>query len=444
MAVSAARSVAYDILLKVDQQDSYASELLHSHRLDALSPQDRGLCTELVMGVLRWRSVLDDAISKASSKQVSRLDPEVRISLQIAIYQFLFLERVPTHAAVNESVELVKRARKRSAVPFANAVLRKASADAARPKPPDASASSREVATSYAHPAWLVDRWRETYGPLVAERICAFDQTIPVTAIRLGDESAESELRAEGIELALGELISRARRVVSGDVTHTRAFAERRIVIQDEASQMVALVVGRGVRLLDCCAAPGSKTAALAWHNPEAQIVAAEIHPHRAALLRERVPHKNVEVLTADATALPYGAEFDRVLVDVPCTGTGTLARNPEIKWKLRLEDIADLRNRQLSILRAALNYVAPGGRLVYSTCSLENEENISVVEEALPAATGFRLLNADDELQRLRDAGELAWTDVASLTRGPYLRTLPGMHPSEGFFAAVLQRDEG
>jgi 16S rRNA (cytosine967-C5)-methyltransferase len=442
MAVSAARSVAYDILFKVEQEDSYASELLHSHRLDALSPQDRGLCTEIVMGVLRWRSVLDEAIAKASSKQVSRLDAEVRIALQIAIYQFMFLERVPTHAAVNESVELVKRARKRSAVPFANAVLRKASADAARPKPPDASASSRQVATSYAHPAWLVERWREAYGPLVAERICAFDQQIPVTAIRLGDETVETEIRAEGVELAPGELISRARRVVAGDVTRTKAFAERRIAIQDEASQMVALVVGRGIRLLDCCAAPGSKTAALAWLNPEAQIVAAEIHPHRAALLRERVPQKNVEVLTADATSLPYGAEFDRVLVDVPCTGTGTLARNPEIKWKLRLEDIADLRNRQMSILKAALNYVAPGGRLVYSTCSLENEENGSVIEELLPSAMGFRLLDAAKELQSLREEGELAWADIASLTRGPYLRTLPGMHPSEGFFAAILQRD--
>jgi 16S rRNA (cytosine967-C5)-methyltransferase len=386
--------------------------------------------------------VLDDAIAKASSKQVSRLDAEVRIALQIAIYQFMFLERVPTHAAVNESVELVKRARKRSAVPFANAVLRKASADAARPKPPDASATARQVATSYAHPVWLVELWREAYGPLVAERICAFDQLIPVTAIRLGDDTVEAELRAEGIELAPGELLSCARRVVAGDVTRTKAFADRRIAIQDEASQMVALVVGRGLRLLDCCAAPGSKTAALAWHNPEARIVAAEIHPHRAALLRERVPQKNVEVLTADATSLPYRAEFDRVLVDVPCTGTGTLARNPEIKWKLRLEDIADLRNRQISILQAALNYVAPGGRLVYSTCSLENEENSSVIEELLPSATGFRLLDATDELQKLRDAGELAWTDIASLARGPYLRTLPGMHPSEGFFAAILQRD--
>jgi 16S rRNA (cytosine967-C5)-methyltransferase len=146
-------------------------------------------------------------------------------------------------------------------------------------------------------------------------------------------------------------------------------------------------------------------------------------------------------VLTADATSLPYGAEFDRVLVDVPCTGTGTLARNPEIKWKLRAEDIADLRIRQMAILRAALKHVAPGGRLVYSTCSLENEENKSVVEEVLDGAPNFQLLDANAELQKLRDSGELA-TDVATLTRGSFLRTIPGLHPCEGFFAAIVQRD--
>jgi 16S rRNA (cytosine967-C5)-methyltransferase len=441
VAVSAARSVAFDILLKVEQQDSYASELLHSHRLDALSAPDRGLCTELVMGVLRWQSALDDVIAKSSSKQVSRLDGEVRLALRIAIYQFMFLERVPTHAAVNESVELVKRARKRSAAPFANAVLRKASAEIVRPRPPATGAGARQIAASYAHPAWLVERWVKTYGPLAAEHICAFDQQVPVTAIRFDDESAEHDLQDEGIELAPGILLRRSRRVVSGDLIHAKAFTHRRVSIQDEASQLVALLVGKGIRLLDCCAAPGSKTAALAARNPEAQIVAAEIHPHRAALLRERVPHKNVEVLTSDATSLPFGADFDRVLVDVPCTGTGTLARNPEIKWKLKVEDIADLRDRQLQILRAALKHVAPGGRLVYSTCSLETEENASLVEEALEGIAGFTVLNASDELQKLRESNELAWTDVASLTRGSHVRTLPGLHPCEGFFAAILQR---
>lgn len=442
MAVSPARSAAYDILLKVEQQDSYASELLHSHRLDALSTADRGLCTELVMGVLRWQSALDEVIAKSSSKQVSRLDREVRLALRIAIYQFMFLERVPTHAAVNESVELVKRARKRSAVPFANAVLRNASSEITRPKPPATGATARQVASAYAHPAWLVERWSKEYGPLVAEHICAHDQLVPVTAIRFDDTSAENDLRQEQIELAPGQLLRSARRVVSGDVTHTKAFADRRVSIQDEASQLVALLLGKGIRLLDCCAAPGSKTAALAARNPEAQIVAAEIHPHRAALLRERVPHKNVEVLTSDATSLPYGADFDRVLVDVPCTGTGTLARNPEIKWKLTHDDIADLRTRQLAILVAALKHVAPGGRLVYSTCSLEPEENASVVEEALGGTTGFTIVDATEELQKLSDAQELALSDPSSLTRGRYLRTLPGMHPYEGFFAAIIQRD--
>ncbi len=442
MAVSPARAAAFDILVAVEERDAYASELLHSDRLAPLSPADRGLCTELVMGVLRWRAMLDDAIVTASGKPLSKLDLEVRVALEIGIYQFAFLERVPARAAVNESVELVKRARKRSAAPFANAVLRKAADLHLRPAPPPSGATARQLAAAFSHPAWLVERWNTEYGPLATEHICKHDQAIPETSIRLDSPEDADGLKQEGIELAPGLLVSHARRVVAGDVTRTRAFAERHLAIQDEASQLVALLVGKGSRLLDCCAAPGSKTAALAVANPEAQIVAAEIHPHRASLLRERVPHKHVEVLTASALELPYGAEFDRVLADVPCSGTGTLARNPEIKWKLKLEDLDDLRQRQIAILKAAMKHVAPGGRLVYSTCSLEPEENERVVEEALAATKDFQLLDASAELTRLREAGALSWTDLASLTRGKFLRTIPGQHPAEGFFAAILQRE--
>jgi 16S rRNA (cytosine967-C5)-methyltransferase len=441
MAVSAARSAAFDILLRVEEQDSYASDLLHSDRLNTLTPADRGLCTELVMGVLRWRSLLDGVIVKTSSKPIARLDREVRIALEMAVYQFMFLERVPRHAAVNESVELVKRAKKRSAVPFANAVLRKAADQSAKLAPPAHGSGGKEIADAYAHPKWLVDRWIGEYGVLATEHICAQDQQVPTTMIRVDDPAAEEELIRDGVTLAPGQLVTHARRVLSGDVTHTAAFASRRIAIQDEASQLVALLVGKTSRLLDCCAAPGSKTAALAVANPEAKIIAIELHAHRASLMRERVLHGNVEVLTANAAELPYGAEFDRVLADVPCTGTGTLARNPEIKWKLRAEDIVDLQHRQLTILKAALGHVAPGGRLVYSTCSLESEENSVVVEQALSEVQGFRMVDATAELQRLRDTGLLAWKDLANLVRGPYLRTLPGVHPCEGFFAAIVQR---
>src|SRR5262249_33205569 len=156
-----------------------------------------------------------------------------------------------------------------------------------------------------------------------------------------------------------------------GNVTATRAFRQGRVAIQDEASQLVALLVGKGKNILDCCAAPGGKTRVIAERNPAASIVAVELHPHRARLLRELVRAKNVEVITGDIRELPLASQFDRVLADVPCSGTGTLARNPEIKWRLKAEDLADLQARQLAILQTAMQKVAPGGRVVYSTCSL-------------------------------------------------------------------------
>jgi len=500
MAVALARAAAFDVLLRVEQQDAYASELLHSGQYSKLSVADRGLLTELVMGVLRWRPVLDEEICRFSAKRVEKLDLEVLTALRLGAYQLMFLNRVPGRAAVHESVELVKRARKGSAAPFANAVLRKLAESTSAAKAaeergglnaalkrcsthgssqrseesptqtstnssthssspsPDASdgqsgsetveprqdppgESVHELSQNFAHPLWLVERWVREFGFDRARLVCGYDQHAPQVAIRVPDSEAEAELRKNGIDLALGRLLSSARRVRAGNVSGTRAFAEGRVAIQDEASQLVGLLVGGGARILDCCAAPGGKTRVLAERNPGASIVALELHPHRARLLRKLVSAKNVEVINADVREFKPSACFDRVLVDAPCSGTGTLAPNPEIKWRLKPEDLADLHRRQVEILRAAMRLVAPRGRLVYSTCSLEREENAEVVEEATTAEASFRVLDCRIELDRLRAEGELAWNDIESLLNGTWVRTIPGVHPSDGFFATVLEK---
>jgi 16S rRNA (cytosine967-C5)-methyltransferase len=212
-------------------------------------------------------------------------------------------------------------------------------------------------------------------------------------------------------------------------------------VIQDEGSQLVALLVGRGTKILDCCAAPGGKTRILAERNRNSRIVAMELHPHRARLLRKLVVASNVQVIAADSSKLPTVALFDRVLADVPCSGTGTLAHNPEIKWRLKLEDLADLRVRQLTILRSAMQRVAPGGRILYSTCSLEKEENSAVVESAMSVEPSFCVLDCRVELERLHSQVELRCENVESLCRGPYVQTIPGVHLCDGFFAAILEK---
>src|SRR5260221_565034 len=454
MAVSPARAVAFEILLRVEREDSYAAELLHSDRLSKLSSRDHGLATELVMGVLRWQSLLDQRLAAASSQKLERLDGEVLAALRLGVYQLQFLSRVPAHAAIFESVELVKAARKRSAAPFVNAVLRKVAKTgvgeivANITKSPDSMA----LAENAAHPPWLVERWAEHYGIEGARQICTYNQTVPGTAIHIHDDQAhdeqahdhqsDAELSAAGMQLSPGRLLSAARRVIAGDVTGTRAYEEGRVSIQDEASQLVALLAGRGETILDCCAAPGSKTALLARRNPRARVFATELHPHRARLLQSlsRVP--NVYVVAADARHLPFTFTFDRILADVPCSGTGTLARNPEIKWRLKAEDLHDLQSRQVAILKSVLAQLAIARRLVDSTCPPEHEANEAVVEAALVGRTEFKVADLKRELEQLRQSGELAsGFDIASVLAGPYLRTIPGVHPCDGFFAAMIER---
>ncbi|MGA8761643.1 MAG: transcription antitermination factor NusB, partial [Candidatus Sulfotelmatobacter sp.] len=435
--VSPARTAAFDILFRVERESSYASELLHSRTYNRLTTADHALATELVFGVLRWRSLLDLQIAGCSAQPLAKLDLEAVIALRLGLYQLRWLSRVPARAAIYESVELVKRARKRSAASFVNAVLRKLAQltlEADERSPDEGYESVESIAHEFAHPRWLVERWAREYGIETVRRICRYNQSVPATAIRLRRPDADKELQAEGIDLKPGGLLAAARLiqhsdVTRGDVTKSRAFRAGLCVIQDEASQLVAAVAGGGARVLDCCASPGGKTLAMADHNPDAQIVAVDLHPHRTRLLRKllrigdesHAAPSNIRVLTADARNLPFAGSFDRVLADVPCSGTGTLARNPEIKWRLKPEDLADLQQRQVAILRSTMAQVAPRGRLIYSTCSLEREENEDVIERALAGDTAFRVLDCRAALDVLRESRELIWNDSASLTRGPY-----------------------
>ena len=441
MSVSPARNAAFEILMRVETTNAYASELLHSSRFGRLSTADLALVTELAMGVLRWRSVLDGKIAELSAQSLARLDPEVLTALRLGAYQLSFLDRIPPHAAINESVELVKQARKRSAAGMVNAVLRKISGS-------HFSQMRREVGhpsidCSSTHPLWLVERWIETYGREATQKICKYDQAVPPTAVRISSgESAQGRIFGFGdAPTEPGRLLARAG-VVTGDaVTRSEAFREHRLIVQDEASQLVALLVGTGANILDCCAAPGGKTRIIAQQNPDATVIALDLHPHRARLMRKLVKEANVRIVAGDARRLPFSRQFDCILVDAPCSGTGTLARNPDIKWRLKPEGLVRLQQYQIEILAAAMSRVADGGRIVYSTCSLEPEENEQVVEKTLAASHSFHVVDCKTEIDKLRDSGELIWTDPDSLSSGLFLRTVPGVHPCDGFFAAVLER---
>lgn len=442
MPVSPARHLAFDVLTAVGE-GGYAADLLHSTWARGLALPDRRLATEIVMGVLRFRAQLDYVIERAARRTAARIDTVALTALRIGVYQLRFLSRVPASAAVHESVEMTKEHAPQLAG-FVNAVLRHASGEpiaALLAAEPDLK-RRREV--EFSHPAWLLERWSRNFSPEMAARIAEFDNDVPPVAIRFTTDAADAALPEE-IVMAPGRLLRSALRVTSGDITKTEAYRAGRVWVQDEASQLVAHLLDPSSRhrILDACAAPGGKTALLAALAPEAGVVAVEVHPHRARLLRRRMP-ATVHVVGADATRpLPFRRGFDRILVDAPCTGTGTLARNPEIRWRLTPSDPVRLAALQMAILKATVQALEPGGRLVYSVCSIEPEEGPGVIAALLAANSQLGIVPAGRVLDALEAAGQLAedHPPLTAITAGPYLRILPGAAATDGFFAAVIER---
>ena len=350
-AVSSARAISFRILLNV-HAGGYASDLLRQETT-ALDSRDAALAETLVFGCLRYQSQLDFLIAHFSGRPQPKLDLEVRIALRLGIFQLRYLDRIPAHAAVAESVELVKAAHKRSAAPFVNAVLRKVNRDPVR---------WPDRATELSLPAWMLERWDRHYGREVATGIA---------------------------QAALAE-----------PEVYTNPDTGRQ---QDIGAQSIVplLEIEPGMTVLDLCAAPGNKTAqAIAAGG---RVTAGDRYLRRLA----EVPQQAARVVLDAAAPLPFAALFDRILIDAPCSGTGTLARNPEIKWRLQPSDLPVFQARQRKMIEQALPYLRPGGLLVYATCALEREENEGVVD-------GFAV--------------------AENRTR------IPGQNPGDGFFAAVIK----
>jgi 16S rRNA (cytosine967-C5)-methyltransferase len=459
MSISTARTIAFDVLLRVAEQGAYADDALRTELDDAVNTEDAGLATELAFGVLRWQRLLDFVIDRYLKKSTNTADVEVRIALRLGVYQLLFLDRVPARAAVHESVELVKRARKRSAAALVNAILRKASKDPSPGNSP-ADAVARLLPTGlplaerfgiqYSHPTWMVERWLRIYGEERTRILVQANNRAPILSGYLLDpqrsDDAMLSLQRAGCRIQNGQLLRSALVFEGGNTGASEAVRRGWVAIQDEASQAVGhlLSVDRGNAVLDMCAAPGGKTLLVSRAaGTQGHIVAADLHEHRVRAMRERFEHvgvRNVETIVLDGTKpLPFERAFDRILVDVPCSGTGTLARHPEIRWKLLPEDLRDLHDRQARLLQNALPHLAPNGRLVYSTCSLEPEENEFVVREVLDALGGtFKIA---DPLASIANILQLAVQAKSVVSADGFFRTFPPEHGTDGFFAAVIEK---
>jgi len=445
--VAPARAAAFEILRTLERGSCNSDELLYRPAVEKLTPQDRNLTTNLVMGTLRWQLALDARIAALLTRP-KPLEPSVQVALRLGAFQLLYLDRVPVYAAIGESVELAKCGGNKFAAGMVNAILRKIAAEA-KPNEVVDAANGAELATVYAHPQWLAERWVSNFGMPSARLICEYNQEPAPTFVRLTSEKAERELLQEGIELTPANFLENVRRVTRGDITSTAAFRDRLVRIQDEGSQLVAEIAGHGQRILDACAAPGGKTAILAERNPGAAITAYDISKKRLAgmqrMLQATSSKANINFMLADATNLKLEAEFDLVLCDAPCSGTGTLARHPEIRHRLNPEELNRQRDRQVAILSAVMHGVKPGGRLLYSTCSLEREENEEVVHKCLEGRDDFELVRVDQEIEGLEHEGILHSAGAerlrATASVNGCLRTLPGVHACDGFFAALFTR---
>jgi 16S rRNA (cytosine967-C5)-methyltransferase len=405
------------------------------------------------MGVLRWRGELDFQLEELSGRATSSLDSEIATILRMGVYQIRFLERIPKAAAVNEAVELTKAAHKRSATGLVNAVLRRCpeGKGAIRPERFDDLDDAMRASVRRATPTWLLERWARNFGQEgmagddVAVRLAWASTQVPPTVLRAVDPAQDmprlrDELAAGGVKTRPGRFSGRALVVESGNVQASQALREGRVVIQDEASQLVADVLApqAGQRVLDLCAAPGIKAGQMAQALGSGILVTCDLSASRLRTMARLLPPwlpKAVQWLAIrlDATqALPFGCQFERVLLDAPCSGTGTLARNPEIKWRLRPADLRRLAESQVKMLKRALGSLSSSGRLVYATCSLEPEENEGVVERVLEESPGCEAVS--------RAELKSAYPELAPLfdAKG-YLRTRPDLHALDGFFAAII-----
>lgn len=431
MKISPARLAAFEILTKIETEKAFSSILLPNYE-QSLSLKDRSLCHEITLGVLRRQIYLDRIIEDFTVNK--KLDSAVVIVLRIGLYQILFLDKVPAYSAINESVNLVQKAKKTSAKGLVNAVLRRATREKIDLK---FSNEIEKLSVETSNPLWLIEKWIEQFGFDETEKLARANNEISKIAFR-----ATSKISAENSDFIKNyeksEFLENCYIAEKFSSELFKMAENGEIYVQDEASQMVAEIVDLRENdcFLDVCAAPGSKTTRIASRkentNERNLLVAGDLYEHRVEFLKENCRRQSVEfvnIVRYDAEkSLPFAEEsFDFVLLDAPCSGTGTIRHNPEIRYFLRENDFSDLASKQLKLLENASKLVKQGGNLIYSTCSLEQEENEKVVEKF--TAENRKFVKTVPPLPEI------------FLTEENFARTFPHKNDTDGFFIALLKR---
>ncbi len=429
-----ARRIAYDLLRKVELEGLFSDDAVNSPAVACLDLRDRHLATELVMGTLRWQGLLDHVLRQASSKPWRGVDPRLRVLLRMSLHQMWQMDRIPDHALVNDAVEMVKRTTASGAGSFVNAILRRLGRE--RPWTNPGFLDSCPAWDRVSLPRWLWKRWTKRFGEERAREYALSLNEVPRMVLRVGDEAGDSD-SLSGLEVVPSDLVPGAFLVRSG----RKAVSEvtKQLRIQDEASQLIPYLLGlaAGWTIWDACAAPGGKSAILARIVDGGGWVIssdsswARLRRMARTMSENRGAASDIVILDA-RNPPPFRALFDAVLADVPCSGSGTLRRKPEIKWRLRPEQLAGLASTQERILASVSESVRPGGLLLYSTCSTEPEENEGVVSAFLTRHPGFNLVRP------MHPPG----VEILLDQKG-FLRTFPGTRLWDGFFAALMRRSQ-
>ncbi len=429
MNISPARTAAFDILLRIEKEKAFTSVLLPMFEA-SLEQNDRRLCHELTLGTLRKQMLLDRFIDALTGGK--KIDLEIRIALRMGVYQLYYLDKIPPYSAINESVNLVQRAKKTSAKGFVNAVLRRAS----REKPELKFADEIEkTSVETSHPRWLIEKWTEAIGFSDASDLARANNDIAQLSFRfIGEISEEGRRILERSHPS--EHVDGCYILLSHDEKFFELAASGEIYIQDEASQMAAHAVRAddSQRILDVCASPGGKTGLIAGNleGDSKVVVAGDLHWTRVEYLKDNCRNQGagfVHTVQYDAEkSLPFADEtFDSILVDAPCSGTGTIRHNPELRYFIDAADLTELAAKQLTILNNASKLVRSGGELIYSTCSLEEVENESVAKSFLDANSSFQLVRPNVAERYMTDRG--------------YARTWPQRDKMDGFFIAAFRK---
>jgi len=444
-----ARHLALKVLFQVNEEGAYANLALEQAmaQFQLADPRDRGLATELVYGCIKYKGRLDWIINQYAKPKVEKMAPWIRNIMRLGLYQIMFLDKVPVSAAINEAVKLAKKYGHQGTVKFVNGVLRNIERNKDKINYPDLTQEPiQHISIVYSFPVWLVERWVQDFGVENTVKLCTFFNSpsplwIRTNTLKISRQALKETLIKQGIDCMESEKTPEGLKILASlDVGGLEEFKRGFFTVQDESSMLVSHILApqRDRLILDVCSGPGGKTSHLAQlMENKGEILAFDVHEHRLELIREtcrRLGINIVQTILQDArfTTRVVKEPVDGVLVDAPCSGLGVLGRRPDARWRKKPEDISALQEIQKEILNEAARLVKPGGTLVYSTCTITQEENNAVVQDFLKKNPDFRL---DENLPKFlpyeSQAGSEGW-----------LQFLPFKDNMDGFFIARLQRN--